>query len=218
MESGGSTRMNEKTILIFSTISILAIFLLRFLTNKQAYQITNTNIEDSQKANPFGPFIFQYNKNFPNNFTDSCQIESSPETLFNIKTNESSFTITPGTKLEDDSDYQLTIVCQQNFQLTFSIHTKIFEEYSLEELLKLQTQLDQDFAAEIESVYIQDPWREKLPIFENEYTVTYSQVDNMYLVTLKLPPNSSPDAEELEKQILKNLEEINAPTLPIYWK
>lgn len=199
-------------------IVFLLILILKFLTAKQAYVLTKTNIENANQASVFGPFEFIYNKNFPNNFTQSCQVTSDPVAEFKLSTVKNVFSLTPESRLNNKTEYKISISCKNDFNLSFEIKTKDIENYSQEELLQLQTQLDYEVATEMKSVVDRQPWRADLPIIKDQYVITYSQVENRFLVTLSLKPNSTQDKQELEALVKEDLENIAAPNLEIYWK
>ncbi len=196
------------SIIVIASIALLVGGVLNVLAQQQKPYITSITITEEDQS-IFDPITVTFNKQLPSNILQLCSITTTPVAPLTISASNQQIIIEPTQGFSIETKYLLEIGCYDRLN-NYSFITQTEDRVATEEPEKLQSKLDYEFAKETERVFTEQPWRAKLPIIRPQYTLTYSQSLNKYLLTL--PLGSDPQqANVLSEQITQDLQEIGAP-------
>ena len=180
--------------------------------------LLQTKPDLTEKIGIYTQFEFVFDQNLSESFIETCSLSSDPKLDFQLSTNKTSLFGQPTTRFEADSNYLLTLKCHDKSLFQKNIQTQSPDDFSLEDIIKLQGELDYETGQSIKNELEARPWRASLPLITPDYEVLYSQVENKYFVHLKLGPTEKPDLNKLSAEIKQKLQGIEAPDLELVWK
>jgi hypothetical protein len=165
----------------------------------------------------YSPITLKLNASMPQAVFDSCVITTDPTSEFTKSLKDAEISITPTNRFQLEQSYQLRLQCD-NFQYQTYFITTASSQMSLDDIGRLQTEKDLDFANTFKEIYEKDPWKLQLPLETKIYTVVYSDVTNQYYATSTIPQGSKLTRLQLEIEIKEKLKTIGAPDVPIVWR
>jgi hypothetical protein len=205
-----------KILLAIFFIFILIISVIRAITKINRVVVVSVQPDLFQKLDIYQEITLELNKSMSQAFVDSCNIKTEPFTEIELGYDNKNLVVSPKSRFQYAKVYQIFIECQ-NFSTIVSFETAPYEQLNDKSKAGIQIEKDIEFAQEVEQVYQSEPWREKLPLFGENYEVNYLQSTNNYIVSFNKPVGSELTIEDILPTIKARLEEIGAPDLEFVW-
>lgn len=201
-------------------LAILAV-IFRVYVSLVNYNVIGSSLEQFNASNfmsIFVPVTITFNRNLTQEFVNQCQIVFNPSVDFTSQIQANNLILTPTTRFDLATDYQLTLTCRNQIIFDKNFTTTNNQGLSDQEIRKLQTQLDFEYASGLQKVAEQFPWKPKLPLITKQYEVMYSDVNNVYYAATRQITKTTKKTD-LEKEIYAQLAQIGAPTdIKIIWQ
>lgn len=203
-------------IMVLGLIFVVTL-VLRFLTPNTTPVLESTSPDLRNPIGIYQPIILTFRTTVTDTLLHTCKITSAPTANIQISASQNTLTLAPSTRFLTSTRYSVDLVCQ-NFSTQILFTTVSNEQMSVEDINKQQTEKDYDFATTTKEIFDAQPWRTKLPLVTDLYTVVFSDVSNAYYATSTIPAKSSLTRTDLEKEIRLKLHDLGAPDLEILWR
>ena len=189
----------------FASIIIIISALLRIYIQSINPYVANSNLTTAP-IGIFDSFEIIFNKNLESKFISQCQSKSNPAQNFKLSTIDNTLQVTPDQRYLPNTQYNFQLTCNNKLVFQATINTKPQEEFSEEETIRQQIQLDYEVATDLKNYFEEKPWLQQLPT-TNKYLVVYDNEQDRLIVVLR-PGNTK---EAVEAEVLQALKNINVP-------
>lgn len=195
--------------LIFIGLAFLAGILFRLLTPKTP-EIISYQPDPNLPLSLTDKFTVTTKETLadPNNILFSL----SPNTEIEVSQDQNTYTIIPQIILSPSTTYTLNVYFKNKLFRQIVYQTKTLKDISPEEDQALQTQADDYYAGQLDQVYNQKPWLDKLPLIAAKYTAIYDSARDGINIHIKHPLTEKEKAD-----ILKNLQSQGIPIDKVLW-
>lgn len=205
-----------KILLVILLVFIAITSIIRAISKINQVVVISVQPDLFQKLDIYQEITLELNKSTSQAFINSCNIKTEPFVGVELGYENKNLIVSPKSRFQYEQAYQIFVECQ-NFSTVISFETMTYEQLNDSSKAGIQIQKDIEFAQEIEQVYQSEPWREKLPLFGENYEVNYLQSTNNYIVSFNKPVGSELTIEDILPTIKTRLEEIGAPDLEFVW-
>lgn len=205
-----------KILLAVFVVFVLILSIIRVIARINQIVIVSVQPDLYQQLDIYQEISLELNKSVSQNFINSCSIKAEPFVGIELNYENNKLIISPQPRFQYSQPYQVFIECH-NFSNIISFETMPYELLDDTSKAGIQVEKDIEFAQEIERVFQNEPWREKLPLKGENYEVNYLQSTNNYIVSFSKPVGSELTVEDILPEIKFQLKEIGAPDLEFVW-
>ncbi len=205
-----------KIILVIFIIFVVVFSAIKIISQINQVVIVSVQPDLYQQFDIYQGVTLELNKVISQSFFDSCNVKTKPFVSVELNYENNNLIISPKSRFQYSQPYQIFIECH-NFSNIISFETMPYELLNDTSKAGIQIEKDIEFAQEIEKVFQDEPWREKLPLKGDNYEVNYLQSTNNYIVSFSKPVGSDLTVENILPEIKFQLKEIGAPDLEFVW-